>query len=139
MISQFTFDKYWDFATSWSPDSKKLGFHRYIDGTRNLFIVSLDNNEVTPVFGDSAHDWYATFSFDESLLGFGRSTGIRDEFVVLHRTDTGSWENPEVFGRNTEPAHCTLMPYPDEETALVGTREASPFFQSLNGRLNPSM
>ena len=45
------------------------------------------------------------------------------------------WENPEVFGRNKEPAHATLVPYPDEATALVGTREASSFFQSLNGEL----
>jgi len=43
------------------------------------------------------------------------------------------WENPEVVGRNKEPGHCTLMPYPDVPTALAGEREASPFFQSLNG------
>ncbi|MBM4024089.1 MAG: DUF4981 domain-containing protein [Planctomycetes bacterium] len=44
------------------------------------------------------------------------------------------WENPEVVGRNKEPGHCTLMPYPDVEMALAGEREASPFYQSLNGR-----
>ncbi len=44
------------------------------------------------------------------------------------------WENPEVVGRNKEPGHCTLMPYPDVETALACEREASPFFQSLNGQ-----
>lgn len=43
------------------------------------------------------------------------------------------WENPQVFDRNKEPAHCTLMPYPDTPTALIGTREASPFHKSLNG------
>jgi beta-galactosidase len=44
------------------------------------------------------------------------------------------WENPEVVGRNKEPGHCTLMPYPDVQTALACDREASPFFQSLNGQ-----
>ncbi len=44
------------------------------------------------------------------------------------------WENPEVVGRNKEPGHCTLMPYPDVQTALACEREASPFFQSLNGQ-----
>lgn len=44
------------------------------------------------------------------------------------------WENPEIFGRNKEPAHCTLMPYSDISTALIGTREASPFHKSLNGK-----
>lgn len=44
------------------------------------------------------------------------------------------WENPEVVGRNKEPAHCTLMPYPDTQTALECKREASPFYKSLNGK-----
>jgi beta-galactosidase len=44
------------------------------------------------------------------------------------------WENPEVFGRSAEPAHCTLVPYPDEATAQKGARDASPYFQLLNGR-----
>ena len=43
------------------------------------------------------------------------------------------WENPEMFGRNREPAHCTLMPYPDTRTAMVGERKTSPFHKSLNG------
>jgi beta-galactosidase len=43
------------------------------------------------------------------------------------------WENPEVVGRNKEPGHCTLMPYPDVETALACNREASAYFLSLNG------
>jgi beta-galactosidase len=43
------------------------------------------------------------------------------------------WENPEVVGRNKEPGHSTLMPYPDIETALACRREASPYYQSLNG------
>ncbi|MBN1508298.1 MAG: DUF4981 domain-containing protein [Sedimentisphaerales bacterium] len=44
------------------------------------------------------------------------------------------WENPEVVGRNKEPGHCTLMVYPDVETALGCDRQASPFYQSLNGQ-----
>ncbi len=44
------------------------------------------------------------------------------------------WENPEVVGRNKEPGHCTLMVYPDVETALTCDRQASPFHQSLNGQ-----
>ena len=43
------------------------------------------------------------------------------------------WENPEMFGRNKEPAHCTLIPYPNLQTALKGTPEASPLYKSLNG------
>ena len=43
------------------------------------------------------------------------------------------WENPALIGRNKEPAHCTLIPYETMQQALVGTRDASPFFRSLNG------
>ncbi|UCC23755.1 MAG: beta-galactosidase, partial [Planctomycetota bacterium] len=43
------------------------------------------------------------------------------------------WENPEMIKVNKEPPHCTLMPYPDAETALTGTQEASPYFKLLNG------
>ncbi len=49
-------------------------------------------------------------------------------------TVVNDWENPEVVGRNKEPGHCTLMPYPDVETALACNREASPYFLSLNGQ-----
>jgi len=44
------------------------------------------------------------------------------------------WENPAVIGLNKEPAHCTLMPYPDVESALTCRRQGSPFYQSLNGK-----
>jgi beta-galactosidase len=43
------------------------------------------------------------------------------------------WENPQVVGRNKQPAHATLLPYADVSTALAGDRNSSPFFQLLNG------
>ncbi len=41
------------------------------------------------------------------------------------------WETPAVTGRNREPPHVPLAPYPDENLALDGA--ASPFVMSLNG------
>ncbi len=63
-------------------------------------------------------------------------------FLVLAFATFGSsgliqapdWENPEIFRRNMEPAHCTLIPHVDIESALVNDRERSPFFRPLNGR-----
>ncbi|HEY3266564.1 MAG TPA: glycoside hydrolase family 2 TIM barrel-domain containing protein [Armatimonadota bacterium] len=43
------------------------------------------------------------------------------------------WENPQAVGHNKEAGHCTLIPYADAASALVGTREASPYHLSLNG------
>jgi len=42
-------------------------------------------------------------------------------------------EDPGIFRLNKEPAHATLLPYADAETALSDRREASPYFLSLNG------
>jgi len=47
---------------------------------------------------------------------------------------TLDWENPEMIGRNKEPAHCTLMPYPDRETAIRCDRFQSEYYRSLNGK-----
>ena len=43
------------------------------------------------------------------------------------------WENTEMIGQNKEPAHNTLIPYPDIKSAIGGIRE-SPFHISLNGK-----
>lgn len=43
------------------------------------------------------------------------------------------WENEQVVGRNKEPGRATAFPYPDRERAIQATREATPYFQSLNG------
>ena len=43
------------------------------------------------------------------------------------------WENPQVLGINREPPHCSLMIYPDRESALKGVKESSPYYLSLNG------
>lgn len=43
------------------------------------------------------------------------------------------YENPAIVGRNKEPAHATLIPYPDRASALAGDRDISPYFKLLNG------
>ena len=43
------------------------------------------------------------------------------------------WENPQMLGRNREPPHCTLMPFPDRTAALADDPAASPWFLSLDG------
>jgi beta-galactosidase/beta-glucuronidase len=43
------------------------------------------------------------------------------------------WENPELPGRGRLPAHVTLIPFPDVDTALDLLRSASPWRRSLDG------
>ncbi|UCH36618.1 MAG: DUF4981 domain-containing protein [Armatimonadota bacterium] len=47
--------------------------------------------------------------------------------------DISDWENLEILERNREPARATSIPYPDEETALIGERGLSPYFRLLDG------
>ncbi|MCB9853329.1 MAG: DUF4981 domain-containing protein [Phycisphaerales bacterium] len=59
-------------------------------------------------------------------------------FIILTvafaaNAESHDWENPAIVGRNKEPGHCTLTPYGTIEQAKQGTREASPYFHSLNG------
>ncbi|NUP97834.1 MAG: hypothetical protein HUU28_16865, partial [Planctomycetaceae bacterium] len=41
------------------------------------------------------------------------------------------WENPQVVGINKLPAHASLIPYPDETSALTCRRDESPYFLLL--------
>ena len=51
----------------------------------------------------------------------------------IYGQDVPDWENPDVIGRNKEPAHATIVPYTDPVNALPGDRKASPWFKLLNG------
>jgi beta-galactosidase/beta-glucuronidase len=43
------------------------------------------------------------------------------------------WQNPAVLARNREPAHTSLVPFADVDSAQEDDRAASPFFRLLNG------
>jgi len=49
------------------------------------------------------------------------------------REQPPDWENPYVIGRNKEPGHATLVPYPNAEMARRSGSPASPLVLSLNG------
>lgn len=49
------------------------------------------------------------------------------------RAAAPDWENEQVVGRNKEPGRATAFPYPDRKQAIEATREATPYFQSLDG------
>ena len=51
----------------------------------------------------------------------------------MTQIEINDWENPHIAGRNKEPAHATLMPYEDEQTAQACDRNVSSYFKLLNG------
>lgn len=55
-------------------------------------------------------------------------------FAATLHAQTPDWENPEVFAVNKEETRATSLPYPSEDLALKDDYNASPFFQSLNGK-----
>ncbi|MCG8306812.1 MAG: DUF4981 domain-containing protein [Cytophagales bacterium] len=46
---------------------------------------------------------------------------------------TPDWQNLEIFNRNKEAPHATLMPFKNEHAALNKKRSASVYYKSLNG------
>jgi len=44
------------------------------------------------------------------------------------------WDNPDVIGINKEDPHCTMLTYPNEESAFLMVRPPSPNYISLNGQ-----
>jgi beta-galactosidase/evolved beta-galactosidase subunit alpha len=44
------------------------------------------------------------------------------------------WENPKLTHKNRLPERAYFLPFPDEASALRGGREATPWFQLLNGQ-----
>ncbi len=44
------------------------------------------------------------------------------------------WENEQVFGRHKEQPRASAMVYPNKSLAVQDQRDASPWFQSLNGK-----
>ena len=53
--------------------------------------------------------------------------------VTLTSQNLPEWENPGVFRINNEPAHATLMPFPDKAASLTFDKRNSSFYRSLNG------
>jgi len=53
---------------------------------------------------------------------------------MISDTCTPDWQDPQVVGRNKEPGHVPLVPYPDAATALAGAPETTPYRQCLNGQ-----
>jgi len=49
------------------------------------------------------------------------------------RVGNADWENEAVFQINREPPHCTMVVFPDGESALRLKRGYSPYYRSLNG------
>ncbi|MBN1362750.1 MAG: alpha-L-fucosidase [Sedimentisphaerales bacterium] len=67
----------------------------------------------------------------QRVLAFmGLFLGLTSLVQAQQRPD---WENEQVIGCNRLPAHATFVPFPDVESALKGTREASPYVLALNG------
>jgi beta-galactosidase len=52
---------------------------------------------------------------------------------LLNMGDIKTWIAPEISSINRLPARATLFPFPDATTAQTRQREASPWFQCLNG------
>jgi len=44
------------------------------------------------------------------------------------------WTDPSVAGRNEEPGHTDVLPYPDRDSALAAGESATPWCRDLDGQ-----
>jgi beta-galactosidase len=51
----------------------------------------------------------------------------------INAQEMDAWENTDIVSINKNAPHATMIPYPDERTALENAKDKSPFYQSLNG------
>lgn len=63
------------------------------------------------------------------------SIAVSSSIFALAQTSSSvpEWQDPRVFEVNREPAHATMVPYPDQASAFKAEQQASPWVQSLNG------
>jgi len=56
-------------------------------------------------------------------------------FIITQNiwTQQNDWENHQVFAINKEEPHATLFPFSNIKSAILGEKENSPYFLSLNG------
>ena len=88
-----------DYLSDWSPYADELAFHRFSEGSRDVYTVSISNLSETLISNDPRHDWWPIWLGDANTLGFWRSTASRGrfEFVVSKRAEDGSWGPPELL------------------------------------------
>lgn len=53
--------------------------------------------------------------------------------LTVLQAQMSDWENPAVFRINNEKPYATLLPYADAASSVSFRKEASSFYQSLNG------
>jgi beta-galactosidase len=54
-------------------------------------------------------------------------------FSIFAQTEIKEWENPQIFDKNKEKAHATLMPFRTVEEALSLKPQQSVFYKTLSG------
>lgn len=52
---------------------------------------------------------------------------------LSYAAERPEWDNPKIVSIGLEKPHATMMIYPDSRSARTGSRDQSPWFQSLNG------
>lgn len=96
-----------------------------------------DQNKTHDGFGDRLFP-ISRRSVLKSGAALGVSGGFLSNGVGAARTEASpEWNNdPETFQVNREPAHASLLPYEDVDSALTAEHSESPYLLSLTGTWN---
>lgn len=90
-----------DYLYDWSPYSDFITFHTFSGGSRNVAIVSVDDQTVEILSDESVHERYPLWLSDENTMAYHRDApGTLDfvsELVRVRRGPSGEWGTPEVI------------------------------------------
>ncbi len=143
-------------VTASRDDSYVLGFgadwwlEAFLDGKPILNTLSTGNGQSTPTCRDHSVELPLTAGPHQLAVrviagSAGMVLSVGEPFTaaelakrrvagLVPKADPArDWEDPTILQRNRQPAHATLIPFADADSALIGERGASPYVRLLSG------
>jgi Tol biopolymer transport system component len=93
---QLTNDSTDHFAARWSADDRRIVFHAWHGGSRDIFIMNADGTGETPLAASGAHEYYPDLSPDGKSVVLRYQPADVMQVAIMTRTDSG-WSAPRVL------------------------------------------
>ncbi len=118
-----------DFRAAWSPDDKRIAFHREAQGTARIFVVPADGGEPEGLLVDGRFDTAPSWTLDGRHLVF---SSFRGAGLDLYDLDLGTGVERQL----TTGANATTPIVSTDESDLVRALDSPGLFLSPASRLD---
>ncbi|GMQ83112.1 MAG: hypothetical protein BMS9Abin05_2593 [Rhodothermia bacterium] len=86
-----------DYIRDWSPYGDELSFHTFVEGSRDVYSVSISDLTETLISDERGHEVYPMWLGDLNTIGFYRDWPLNTHFVVSERSEAGVWGEADVL------------------------------------------